>query len=96
MPSGRARTSPLTCTTNSLRSFSAMAKTSAAFRIEDDLHQAFAIAQVDEDHAAVVAPPVDPAGDADRLACQLLVDLSAVMGTHARDASGLRLGGRES
>jgi hypothetical protein len=31
------------------------------FRVEGDLDNAFPIAQVDENEAAVVAPPVDPA-----------------------------------
>ena len=39
-------------------------------RVADDLHQPFAIAQVDEDHAAVVAPPMHPADDRDLLAAQ--------------------------
>jgi hypothetical protein len=29
-------------------------------RVHDDLHQAAAITQIDEDEAAVVAPPVNP------------------------------------
>ena len=33
-------------------------------RVEDDLHQAGAVAQVDEDEAAVVAAAVHPARDA--------------------------------
>ena len=78
-PAGRARTVPVTCTTNSLRSRSASAKTGAAVRVEHDLQQALAVAQVDEDHPAVVAPAVHPAGDRDLLAEELLVDLSAVM-----------------
>ncbi len=51
-------------------------------RIEHDLQQAVAIAQVHEDDAAVVAATVDPAGDRDRLTDERLVDLTAVMGTH--------------
>ena len=41
--------------------------------------QPIAIAQVDEDHPAVVAPAIHPAGDRDLLADELLVDPSAVM-----------------
>ena len=36
--------------------------------MEDDLREAFAVVQVDEDHAAVVAVAIDPAGQVDRLA----------------------------
>ena len=32
--------------------------------VEDELHEARAVAQVDEDQPAVVAPAVHPAGDA--------------------------------
>ncbi len=53
-------------------------------RVEHDLQQAFAIAQVDEDHAAMIAPAMDPASDADVLADEGFVDLTAVMGTHGR------------
>ena len=57
-------------------------------RVEDDLQQPLAVAQVDEDHPAVVAPAVHPAGDRDLAAELLLVDLSAVMRAHeARDVT---------
>jgi hypothetical protein len=36
--------------------------------IEDDLGHAVAVAQVDEDQPAVIAPPVDPAIELDGLA----------------------------
>jgi len=36
-------------------------------RIEHDLQQAFAVAQVDEDDSAMVAPPVHPARQSDGL-----------------------------
>ena len=38
------------------------------FRIDGDLHTAAAVAQVDEDDAAVVAAAVHPATELDRLA----------------------------
>ena len=41
-------------------------------RVDHHLHQAFAVAQVDEDHAAVVAATVRPALDGDRLAKEFL------------------------
>ena len=40
----------------------------SVLRIEDDLGDAFAIAQIDEDQAAVVAAPIDPACEFHRLA----------------------------
>ena len=51
-------------------------------RVEDHLQQAFAIAQVDEDHTTVVATPVHPAAYLDFFAQQGLVDLTAIMTTH--------------
>ena len=59
-------------------------------RVEDQLQQALAIAQVDEDHAAVIAPAMRPAGHRDDLADQSLSDLAAIMSSHisaARRAS---------
>ena len=38
-------------------------------RVEDDLHEAGAVAQVDENEPAVVAPPVHPPGQRDGLSC---------------------------
>ena len=73
---GRPRAHACRCTrtTNSCRSFSAVANIAWLIRMEHDLHQALAVAQVDEDHAAVIAPPMHPAGDRDgrvRSACSL-------------------------
>ncbi len=48
-------------------------------RVEHHLQQPLAIAHVDEDDPAMVAPPVHPAGHRDVLAEELLVNLSAVM-----------------
>jgi hypothetical protein len=65
VPAGRARTRPRTRTTNSLRRLSASANSAGRVRIEHDLQQALAVPQVDEDHAAMVATAVHPAGDGD-------------------------------
>jgi hypothetical protein len=46
-------------------------------RVEDELDDARAVAEVDEDEAAVVAPAVHPAGDADPLAYPAGVQLAA-------------------
>ena len=92
VPAGRARTRPLMRMQNSPRSRSASANTSLRVRIEHDLQQPFAVAQVDEDHPAVVAPAMHPAGHADFLADEGLVDLAAIMGTHWEKGSGAERG----
>ncbi len=51
-------------------------------RIEDDLQQALAIAQIDENHAAVVAAALRPAGHGDNLAGQRIINLAAIMSAH--------------
>ena len=50
--------------------------------IDDDLHDAFVVAKVDEDHAAMVAARIDPPAKRDGLAEQGLVDETAVVGAH--------------
>ncbi len=63
-----------------------------AVGIADDLHQAFAVAQVDEDDAAVIAAAMDPAAHLDGLAQSLAVDAAAVVGAFhnvlLQDSSG--------
>ena len=54
--------------------------------VEDDLQQPRAVAQVDEDHAAVVTAAVHPAGRLDGAAREGLVDFSAVMCAHGQSA----------
>ena len=82
VPAGRRRTLPVTFSTNSLRTDSAIVEHLGAIRIADDLRQALAVAQVDEDHAAVVAAAMRPAAQGDDLVDEAGVDLAAVMGTH--------------
>ena len=53
-----------------------------AVGVADDLHQAFAVAQVDEDHAAVVASAVGPAHQGHGLAEQCFADQAAVCRSH--------------
>ena len=53
-----------------------------AVRIADHLHIAFAVAQVDEDHATVVATAVDPAAQGYSLAQQGFGHLTAIDRTH--------------
>jgi hypothetical protein len=59
-----------------------------AVRVADDLHQAFAVAQVDEDDAAMVAAAVRPAHQRDGLAHQRFADQAAVGGSHGFSDSG--------
>ena len=66
--------------TNSLRSVLGGRERRGAVRVADDLHQAFAVAQVDEDDAAVVAAAMDPAHQRDGLAEVAAVDAAAVVG----------------
>src|SRR5215472_12524128 len=62
--------------------------------IADDLDEPFAVAQVDEYHASVVAPSMHPAADGDRLAQAFPVDAAAVVGAlHVRIAPPSRRGG---
>src|SRR5690606_7854328 len=51
-------------------------------RIEHDLRQARAVAQVDEDDPAVVAAAVHPAIQSDSLAEMVAANLAGVAGTH--------------
>ena len=50
-----------------------------AIRIADDLHETLAVAQIDEDHAAVIAAPMDPAAKRDRLVEIAPVDAAAII-----------------
>ena len=50
--------------------------------IHRDLHGATAVAQVDEDHAAVVAAPVDPAAELDGLADLVSPQIAAPVAAH--------------
>jgi hypothetical protein len=50
--------------------------------VEDHLSQALAVAQIDEDHATVVAPPVRPAAQRHALADEGGADFAAVVGAH--------------
>ena len=51
-------------------------------RVEHHLQEAFAVAQVHEDDAAMIAAAMDPAGNRNLLTDQLFVDLAAVVRTH--------------
>ena len=64
VPAGRARTRPTTFRQNSLRTPFGGGEHRGPVGVADHLHQAFAVAQVDEDHAAVVAAAVGPAHQA--------------------------------
>jgi hypothetical protein len=62
----RARTRPVTLSTYSLRTRSAVEMLSVSGS-KDHLHDPLAIAQVEKDHAAVIAAAVHPAAERDRL-----------------------------
>ena len=51
-------------------------------RVEYHLQEAFAVAQVHENDAAMIAAAMDPAGNRNLLTDQLFVDLAAVVRTH--------------
>jgi ribosomal protein S18 acetylase RimI-like enzyme len=53
-----------------------------AVRIADHLHRAFAVAQIDEDHATMVAAAVHPARQGDGLAQEGFGHKTAIVGTH--------------
>ncbi|EGQ62193.1 hypothetical protein GGI1_11428 [Acidithiobacillus sp. GGI-221] len=52
-------------------------------RIGDDLHQTFAVPQVYENDATVVATPLRPAAEGDRLADQAFVNAVTIVCPHA-------------
>ena len=51
-------------------------------RVENDLKKSLAVAQVDEDDTAVIAPAMRPAGHGDDLADQRFADLTAIVSAH--------------
>ena len=53
-------------------------------RIADHLHEPLAIAQIDEDDAAMIAAAMSPAAEGHRLADERGSELAAVVGSHAR------------
>ena len=82
VPAGRARTRPLHLDHELAAQALGLGEQRLVVRIEHHLQQAFAIAQVDEDHPAMVAAAMHPAGDGDFLADQLLADLAAIVAAH--------------
>ena len=53
-----------------------------AVGVAHDLHEAFAVAQIDKDNAAVVAPAIDPAAQGNGLPHQGFSNLTAINRTH--------------
>ena len=82
MPAGRARTSAGDLQAELVAHFLGDRERRGAVRVADDLHQAFAVAQVDEDHAAVVAAAMRPAHQRDRLAEERFAHQAAVGRSH--------------
>ena len=70
MPGGRARTKPVTFEHVLVAHALGLGEHLGGVRIEHDLQQALAVAQIDEDDAAMVAPAMGPAGHRDDLADQ--------------------------
>ncbi len=58
--------------------------------VEHDLQQTFTVAQVDENHAAMIAATMHPARDRDFLADEGFLDLAAIVRTHERLGLGIR------
>ena len=82
VPAGRFRTLPSTRTTHS-RAQRLGGLEGRAIRVGDALGDAVVVAQVDEQHAAMVADAVNPAGQAHGLADLALAKLAAGMGAIA-------------
>ncbi len=64
--------------------------------VEYHLHKAFAVAQIDEDHPAVIAAPMHPAAQADRAAQQVLGHLTAIVASHRKCPLGKSRDGKVS
>ncbi len=82
VPCGRARTRPRDAHDEFVAQALSRRKNFPGVRIEYDLQQSRAVAQIDKDYAAVIAPTLHPAGDLDFMADVRLVDLTAVVGAH--------------
>src|SRR5438552_15725241 len=71
-----------------------MSKNLRTVWVKHDLKQTFAVSQIDENHTAMVAAALRPAGNRDNLSGQARIDLTAVVSTHSRLGcidSGLRI-----
>ncbi len=80
VPSGRGRTTPGHADHELVAQRLGGGERRRAVGVADDLHEALAVAQVDEDDAAVVAAAVDPAHQRDGLVQMAAVDAAAVVG----------------
>ena len=89
MPAGRSATLPVTWITYSARSvlLSSMIGGRRIGRIEHDLRHAVAVAQVDEQPAAVVAVAVDPAAEGDFLANMFAAQFAAGVSSQHESSS---------
>ena len=78
-PSGRAWTTPVTCTTYSPRTpFSTACASGFASRVARHLHHARPVAQIEEDQRAVIAAAVHPTGQGHGLPDVLEPQVAAV------------------
>ena len=68
-----------------------------AIRVADHLHIPLAVAHIDKNHTAMVAPAVDPSTQGNRLTQQGFGHQTAIVGTHGhRHLSGDRHGARRN
>jgi hypothetical protein len=81
VPAERCVTVPSTAITYSGAPLRRAGEPPGRLFVEDRLGEAFAVAQVDENHGAVIAPPVDPSHQHDRLARVGGAQLAAAMST---------------
>ena len=89
VPGSRIATVPATDTTNSGRiRLAASWATGRVHLVDDDLRDAVPIAQVQEDQLAVVAPPMDPAGQAGARPCVGGAELPARVRAIGRGEAG--------
>jgi hypothetical protein len=93
IPSGRARTVPVTRSTHSERTRWAASSASDCLGVGDDLQQAGAVTQVEERDAAVVAAGVDPSGDGDGLAGVFGTQGAGAVGAHGAEGGDAHVGG---
>ena len=82
VPAGRGRTGPGTLTTHSPPQTLGLAEYGRGVRIEHDLQQALAVAQVHENHAAMVTATMHPPGHGNGRSDETFVDVAAVMSAH--------------
>ena len=82
VPSGRSRTRPGDPQHELVAHLLGQGEGLRGVRVDDHLQQSLAVAQIDEDHPAVVAAAIHPAANGDGLADQGLGDVAAEVASH--------------